>query len=55
MNSTKDQWNAKSLGLSYLMKYLAIIFVIYHREKVTYFSNKNVMTLIRTKKRKKVD
>jgi hypothetical protein len=37
------------------MKYPAIIFVIYQGEMVTYFRNKNVITLIRTKKRKKVD
>lgn len=37
------------------MKYLTIIFVIYQGEKATYFSIKNVITLIRTKKRKKVD
>jgi hypothetical protein len=29
-----NQWNTKSLGLSYSAKYLAIIFVIYQRGKV---------------------
>jgi hypothetical protein len=55
MNSTKDQWNAKSWSLPCSMKYRAIIFVIYQKENVIYFNNKNVITLIRTKKKKKVD
>jgi hypothetical protein len=50
-----NQWNAKSLGLPYFVKYLAIIFVIYQKEKVQYFSNKNVITLVKTKKGQKVD
>jgi hypothetical protein len=29
--------------------------MIYQREKVTYFNNKNAITLMRTKKGKKVD
>jgi len=33
-NSSTNQWNVKSLNLPYSMRYLAIIFVIYHREKV---------------------
>ncbi len=33
-NSSTNQWNAKSLGLPYVVRYLAIIFVIYQREKV---------------------
>jgi hypothetical protein len=37
------------------MKYLTIIFVIYQREKVTYFNNKNVIMLIKMEKKKKVD
>jgi len=45
-NSTWDQWNAKSLGLPYFVKYHVIIFVIYHRDKVTYFNNKNAITLM---------
>jgi hypothetical protein len=32
-NSSTNQWNAKSLGLPYFVKYPTIIFVIYHREK----------------------
>jgi len=48
-NSSKDQWNAKSLGVPYYVKYLAIIFVIYHREKVQYFCNKSVITSVRAK------
>ncbi len=49
-NSSTNQWNAKSLGLPYSVKYLAIISVIYQREKVQYFSNKNVITLVRIEK-----
>ncbi len=33
-NSLVDQWNIKSLGLPYSVKYPTIIFVIYQREKV---------------------
>jgi hypothetical protein len=33
-NSSTNQWNVKSLNLPYSVGYLAIIFVIYHREKV---------------------
>jgi len=33
-NSFVDQWNAKSLGLTYSIIHPAIIFVIYQREKV---------------------
>ncbi len=33
-NSFADQWNIKNLGLPYFIKYLAIIIVIYQREKV---------------------
>jgi hypothetical protein len=33
-NNYAYQWNAKSLGLPYFVKYLTIIFVIYQREKV---------------------
>jgi len=33
-NSFINQWNAKSLGLPYFVKYPTIIFVIYQREKV---------------------
>jgi hypothetical protein len=43
-NSSTDQWNVKSLGLPYSVKYPAIISIIYQREKVQYFSNKNVIT-----------
>jgi hypothetical protein len=50
-NSLADQWNVKSMGLPYFVKYLAIIFVIYQREKVQYFSNNNVITLVKAKKR----
>jgi len=48
-NFITDQWNVKSLGLPYFVKYPTIIYVIYQREKVQYFSNKNVITLVRTK------
>jgi hypothetical protein len=47
VNSSIDQWTTKSLGLPYLVRYLAIIFFIYQRETVQYFSNKNVITLMR--------
>jgi hypothetical protein len=33
-NSFANQWNLKSLGLPYFVKYPAIIFVIYQKEKV---------------------
>jgi hypothetical protein len=33
-NSSANQWNVKSLGLPFFVKYLAIISVIYHKEKV---------------------
>jgi hypothetical protein len=48
VNSFPDQWNVKSLGLPYFVRYLAIMFVIYQREKVQYFSNKNAITLVKT-------
>jgi hypothetical protein len=34
INSSINQWNAKSLGLSYFVRCLDIISVIYQREKV---------------------
>jgi hypothetical protein len=37
------------------MRYPTIIFVIYQRKKVMYFSNKNVITLMKVKKGKKLD
>ncbi len=37
------------------MRYPAIIFVIYDREKVQYFGNKNVITLMKVEKGQKVD
>ncbi len=49
-NSSTYQWNAKSLGLPYFMRYPTIIFVIYHMEKVQHFSNKNAITLVRAEK-----
>ncbi len=54
-NSSTDQWNAKSLGLPYPIKYLAIISIIYQREKVPYFCNKNVITLVKVKKGQQID
>jgi len=45
-NSFADQWNAKSMGLPYSIKYPAIISIVYQREKVQYFNNKNVITLV---------
>jgi hypothetical protein len=52
-NSSTNQWNAKSLGLPYFVKYLANIFVIYQREKVQYCNNKNVITLVKIEKGQK--
>jgi len=49
-NSSVDQWNAKSLGLPYFVRYPTIISIIYQREKVQYFCNKNVITLVKAKK-----
>ncbi len=54
-NSFVDQWNVKSLGLPYFVKYLAIISIIYQKEKVQYLINKNVITLVKTEKGQKVD
>jgi hypothetical protein len=54
-NSSIDQWNAIRMGLPYFVRYLAIISVIYYREKVQYFCNKNVITLVRTNKGQHVD
>ncbi len=47
--------NGKSLGLPYSIRYLAIISMIYQRNKVKYFSNKNAITLMIVEKWKKVD
>ncbi len=44
-NSFVDQWNAKSMGLPYFVKYLTIISIIFQREKPQYFNNKNVITV----------
>ncbi len=54
-NSFADQWNAKSLGPPYFVKYLAIIYVIYQREKVQYFNNKSVVSLMKIEKGQKID
>ncbi len=54
-NSSTNQWNAKSLGLPYFVKYIAIISIIYQRDKVQYFNNKNVITLMKAEKGQKVD
>jgi len=43
------------MGLPYFVRYLAIIYVVYHRDKVTYFNNKNPITLIRAEKGQKVN
>ncbi len=43
------------MGLPYSIRYPIIIFMIYQKEKVTYFSNKNAITLMRIEKGKKVD
>ncbi len=47
--------NVKSLGLPYSIGYLAIISIIYQREKVQHFSNKNAITLVRAEKGQQVD
>ncbi len=49
-NSSIDQWNIKNFGLPYFVKYHVIVFVIYQKEKVQYFSNKNAITLMKVKK-----
>ncbi len=54
-NSFIDQWNVKNLGLPYFVKYPTIISVIYQKEKVQYFSNKIVVTLVKIKKGEKID
>ncbi len=54
-NSFGDQWNANNLGLPYSIRYLAIISIIYQRVKVKYFSNKNVISLVRIEQGQKVD
>jgi hypothetical protein len=41
--------------LPYFVKYLAIISIIYQKEKVQYFSNKNAITLMMAEKGQKVD
>jgi hypothetical protein len=43
------------MGLPYFVRYLAIISIIYQREKVQYFCIKNVITLVRVEKGQKVD
>ncbi len=43
------------MGFPYYVKYLAIIFIIYQREKVQYLSNKNGITLVKAKKGQKVN
>jgi hypothetical protein len=43
------------LGLPYFVKYPTIISVIYPREKVQYFSNKIVVTLVKIQKGQKID
>ncbi len=55
-NSTRDQWNAKNLGWPYSVKYPTMISMIYQREKMMYFSNKNAITLMKVYiYKKKVD
>ncbi len=54
-NSSPDKWNVKNLGLPYSVRYPTIISIIYQREKVQYFCNKNVIALVRAKKGQKVD
>jgi hypothetical protein len=49
-----NQWNTKNLGLPYSIRYPTIIFVIYHREKLYYLNNKNVITLVKLEKGQKV-
>ncbi len=54
-NSSTNQWNTKNLGLPYFVRYPTTIFVIYQKEKVQYFSNKNAITLMRARKGQEVD
>jgi hypothetical protein len=39
------------MGLPYFVKYPTIIFIIYQKEKVQYFSNKNAITLVKEQRR----
>jgi len=41
--------------LPYSVKYSTIISIIYHRETVQYFSNKNAITLVEVEKGQHVD
>jgi hypothetical protein len=43
------------MGLAYFVIYPTIISVIYQKEKVQYFCNNNVITLMRAKKGQKVE
>ncbi len=43
------------MGLPYSVRYLAIITIIYQKEKVQHISNKNVITLVKIKKGQHVD
>ncbi len=52
INFSIDQRNAKKPRS---VKYSTIISIIYQKEKVNYFSNKNVITLVRTEKGQKVN
>ncbi len=49
INSSIDQWNAKSMGLPYSIRCPTIIFFIYHSENILYFSNDNAITLVSRK------
>ncbi len=48
-NSSTNQWNTKNISLPYSVKYLDIISIIFQMEKVQYFSNKNIITLMNRK------
>ncbi len=45
----------KSLGMPYSIRYLAIISIVYQKEKVQYCNNKNVITLVKVDKGQKVN
>jgi len=48
-NSFVNQ-ECKEFGFAISIKYLAIISIIYQKEKVQYFYNKNVITLVKAEK-----
>ncbi len=50
-NFSTYQWNTKSLVLPSYIRYLTIISIIYQKEKVQYFNNKNAININESRKR----